>query len=227
MGSTCVSVLAFLWALKINWEAWSAIGTVAAAFLAMWLPGRAAQKEWKRQDEIREKDLARAKKEKNDVIREVTSSVARILSYRNAAIAICDADNVYGVGFLAIERINQNSRTYLEMLEILENRPELTDGAIYSAIFAKRIAQVVIEQTSVSNNGWNWNERSNVLRAYDTVAEMTEARNRKARIDAGCKPDSSVADLIGAKYKAVAEAIAASRKADSGEPIITVTDEYY
>lgn len=229
MGNACTHLIIGRWVIDVNWDAWSAIGTVLAVVVALILPQYTAMKEWARQDRLRELDLARTKKATTSVIHEVCSTVDRIVAYRKSAMALFAADNVYHLGFQAMERIHENAKTLLEMLELLKGRSELTDGALYVAVSGRRLAEAVIAQTVPPDptTGANWISRNHALALFDQLSEMVEARTIKVRRSANLKEESDSAALILAKYTNIADAITASRAADSGAPDLQATNEYY
>ena len=229
MENSFSAVVGELWNLHVNWDAWSAIGTILAAAVALFLPQRVAKREWARQDGIRVSDLERVEKAKQNVIHEVCSTVDRIVAYEKSALALFATDNVYQVGFEAIARIHENTETLLEMLELLKVRPELTDGALYVAVSSERLAKAVIAQTVAQDatTGANWNARLDALNAFEPLSSMIKVRNLKVRKFANLQNASDGAALILTKYTQLAEAIKISRTADSGAPDIRVTDEYF
>jgi hypothetical protein len=225
----------------------SAIGTIAAAVIALFLPFVSSRKEWKRQDrfrvedqkrvedewarqdKIRVADELRIKKDRTDVIHEVTSTVDRILAYRTSAIAIFSVDNVYVIGNDAIARINENTKTLFRMLELLEVRSGLTDGALYVTLSAKRLARAVIEQTTAveSRSNPDWSFKIKCLNDQEQLAAMVIKRNRKVRLYAGLTERSGKADEICEKYTSLANKIETARLADLGAPNVDITEDYY
>lgn len=215
--------------VEINWEAMSAIGTIVAAAVALFLPARTIKKEWSRQDRIRNEDMKRIENAKKSVIHEVCSTADRIIAYKKSAIALFSADNVYHVGFEAMIRIHENTKSLLEMLEILKVRTELSDGALYVAVSSIRIADAIIAQTVAPDPvyGINWITRKNALAELDSLSDMIEDRNKRVRRHAGLSETSDGANRILDKYVTLADGIKASRVADDGARNLKVTDEYY
>ena len=230
MGVTCVSVVQWLWTLSINWDAWSAVGTIGAIVVALFLPARMAKREWVRQDQIRKADIDGAKRKIADSQHEVCSAVDRVLAYREAAIALFESKPVYWVGIQAIKRINLNSSILLDLLDLLEIRPELSDGTVYSAVAAKRIAAATVDQTGhvLKNFGTNdpgWSQRIAVLSELDELASIAQKRSDGVREYYGLG-ESKSAEEIRFKYLPLSEAIKAAMTADSGEPANNLTSSY-
>jgi len=222
MGYTCANVVQWLWELSINWNAWSAIGTIAAIVVALFLPVHMAKREWARQDGIREVDAKEVQQKFIDAQHEVCSAVDRVLAYREAAIAIFDSEPVYHVGIQAIKKINLNAGILLETLDLLQHRPELSDGTVYSAVAAKRIAVATVNETEKVLVSWGtlspgWPERKAALSELDELATMTKNRADGVRENLGLV-SSNTAIAIRSKYLPLAEAIKAAIVADSGEP---------
>ena len=222
MGHTCHTIAHWVWSLSINWEAWSAIGTIGAIAVALILPVRMAKREWARQDQIRLADQNSAKQQISGYQQEVCSVVDRILAYRNAAIAIFDSEPIYNVGIQAIKRININTKILLNMLELLQNRPSLSDGSLFAAVAAKRIAEGIAEQTGyvlrdfgITDPGWP--QRYASLLAFEELASIAKLRCDGVRQHFQLGESQSAAE-IRAKYIPLAEAIIQAKIADSGEP---------
>lgn len=222
MGGTCASVVGWLWGLSINWDAWSAIGTISATIVALFLPMRMAKREWARQDNIRKADADAARQELAGMQHEVCSAVDRVLAYREAAIAIFDSKPVYHVGIQAIKRINLNGRILLDVLDILRQRPELSDGAVYSAVAAKEVVSAIVDETGKVLRNWGtvdpgWPERKAALLEFNELADMAQQRADGVRRHHGLQPSKSAAE-IRFKYLPLAEAIKVAIAGDSGEP---------
>lgn len=230
MGVTCVSVVQWIWRLSINWDAWSAVGTIGAIVVALFLPARMAKREWVRQDQIRQADIDGSMRKIADTQHEVCSAVDRVLAYREAAIALFDSKPVYWVGIQAIKRINLNSKILLNMLDLLEIRPELSDGTVYSAVAAKRIAEATVEQTDHVLKNWGtndpgWSQRNAVLSELDELASIAKKRSDGVR-EYYSLGESKSAEEIRSKYLPLSEAIKAAIAADSGEPANNLASSY-
>ena len=222
MGHTCESVATWLWSLSINWDAWSAIGTIGAIAIALILPIKMAKREWARQDQIRLADQNSTKQLIAGYQQEVCSVVDRILADRDAAIAIFDSQPVYYVGIQAIKRININARILLNMTELLEKRPSLSDGSLFSAVAAKRIAETITEETGSVLKHFGtvdpgWPQRIAALSNLEELASITKLRSDGVREYYGLVESQRAAE-IRAKYIPLAEAIRQCKIADSGEP---------
>jgi hypothetical protein len=231
VAQSCLSVANYFWSLPTNWDALSAIGTIAATLVALFLPTQLARREWARQDSIRQAEADRAEQYLSDTQQEVCSAVDRILAYREAAIAIFDSEPVYFVGIQAVRRINLNTSILQEMLAILENRPDLTDGALYSAVSAKRVAKVTVEETSKVITSWGtldpcWNQRAAVLENSKELASMAKARSDGVRNHWKLNAESVEAKKIRDKYLPLAAAIKSAKATDSGPPEFDLTLDY-
>jgi hypothetical protein len=221
----------WLWSLSINWDAVSAGATVAATIVALFLPIRMARREWTRQDQIRESDSAAVLRKLADAQREVCSAVDRVLSYREAAIALFDSAPVYSVGIEAIERINFNVGILLDTLDILKTRSGLSHGTVYAAVAATRIAEATLDETGKVLLSWGtgspgWAERKVTLSELETLAVMAKERTDGVRAHYGLEPSHS-AGRINSKYLPLAASIKAAIAADSGEPSANLSTSYY
>lgn len=216
--------------LSINWEAVSAVGTVCAIIVALFLPVQLAKREWARQDAIRQTDRDTAIEEIAGIQHQICSAVDRVLAYREAALAIFDSEPVYWVGIQAVRRININSRILLELLKLFEVRPGLTDGTAYSAVAAKQIAEATIEQTSCVLRDFgtvdcNWPQRFAALSSFDELSSMTKLRADGVRKHFGLAESQNAAE-IRLKYLPLAEAIKSAKATNSGEPVNNLASSY-
>lgn len=214
-----------------SWEAWSAIGTISATLVALFLPIRMAKREWARQDSIRQAEAHRTQQKLSDTQQEVCSAVDRVLAYREAAIAIFDSKPIYFVGVQAVRRINLNTDILLEMLFILQERPDLSDGALYSAVSARRLATALVEETGQVMSSWGtldpqWEMRKAALVDWDELASMVKARSDGVRRHWKLNAESSAAQKIRDKYLPLAEAIRTAIAADSGAPDFDLKVDY-
>ena len=230
VGCTIANFVGWVLERSINWDAWSAIGTICATLVALFLPARMAKREWVRQNSIRQEDADQARQKYTDLQQEVCSTVDRVLAYREAAIEIFDSRPVYWVGKQAIERINLNTSILIEMLEILVIRPELSDGAAYSAVAAKRIAIATKLQTEIVITSWatvdpGWSERIAALSILNDLAQMTGKRIEGVRTHFNLG-ESKGAKEIRAKYVPLATAIKEAISKESGEPANSLTEGY-
>ena len=170
-------------------DAWSAIGTFVAAGLALWLPGRSARKEWDRQDRIRAAEKAEAQAKVCDVHQEVCSTVDRIIAYYDIQTKILAAEPQFIAFDRMLDRINMQVAVLREMLGLLEKRPELSDGALFSAVGGKVIAQVVEGSTlglinTLSKNVMsevNWPAYRVNLASHRGFVDSVKARNQGVR----------------------------------------------
>lgn len=204
------------------WTALSAVATVAAVGVALLLPGLMARREWKRrdqerreewtrQDQLRAAELAERKAERTAVIHEVCSAVDQILAFREAAISLAKTKPPFLEPTQSLARISANTTTLSAMLDVLKKRPELTDGATYSAVAAQRIATIVIEQTKppYGQTMNDWINRVAALELASLEAGLVEKRVTGVRTYAELEPSVSAAK-IRAKYEAMrAEIVAA------------------
>ena len=165
-----------------------------------------------------------------DTQHEVCSAVDRVLAYRDAAIALFNSKPVYLIGIQAIKRVNLNASILLNMLGLLETRPELSDGAIYSIVAAKKIAEATVSETSKVLNCFGtsdpgWPERVANLSALDELSAMAKRRADGVRKQYSLDQSGS-AEKIRSKYIPLAEAITAALIADSGAPAYDLTQGY-
>lgn len=231
MGNTCVAVVSWLWHHPINWDAVSAVGTLIAIVVALFLPGRLARLEWGRQDRLRQEDADSERQTLVDVRHEVCSAVDRVLAYRQAAIALFDSAPPYTVGIDAITKIQLNTQILTEVLDILKGRPELSDGAVFSAVAGRKIANAVITEATHVVSNWGqgdpgWNARKAALEKLNHLAAIAQERSDlvRARHDL---PESSSAIKIRQKYLPLSAAIKEAVAADTGAPANIVADSYY
>lgn len=175
--------------------------------------------------------IPRAKK-LADTHQEICSSVDRVLAYREAAIAIFNSQPPYLIGIEAVRRINLNTGILLEMLAILLNRPDLGDGALYSAVSGKRLAVAIVDQTNHVLADWGkrdpqWHVRKDALVASEELANMVKSRNVRVRKFWKLSLESSAAKKIRKKYIPLAVAIQDAIQANSGAPQIDLSIDYF
>ena len=185
MPNTCIGALQWLSSLPIDWSAWSAVGTIVATLVALFLPAKMAKREWVRQDRIRQADADTAQQERADTQREVCSAVDSVLAYHDVAIALFGSKPVYLVGLQAIKRVNLNSAILLDVLGLFETRSDLSDGAIYSAVAAKKIAEATVMETSKVLDSFGvsdprWPERVANLSNLNELSTMAKSQIGRA-----------------------------------------------
>ena len=228
MGHWPVAVVNWLGHISINWDAASAIGTFLATAVALFLPLWITRREWERQDRLRQEDITNERQKRVDVQHEVCSAVDRVLAYRDAAIALFGSAPVYTVGIEAIAKVQLNTQFLAEVLDLFKCRTELSDGAVYSAVAARKIADAVIRETSYVVYNWGvndpgWAAREDALRKLDQLAAIAQARSDGVRNHYGL-PSSGSAMHIRQKYLPLAAAIKEAIAADSGAPANIVAD---
>lgn len=217
-------MLAKVTALPINWDAWSAIGTVSATIVALFLPKHMADREWKRQEKRRTSESAASH-------REILSAVDRVLAYREAAIALFAAEPVYRVGFDAIKKIGLNSHINADLLRLAQIRAGLSDGALYASIAALRIADditVMCDEViaTVGTRDPKWAVRAMKLRSHASLAAMAAQRSAGVRGTWGLA-DSTSAVKIRDKYLPLSEAIVSAMAVDAGGPTFDLDSTAY
>lgn len=228
---TCVAVVSWLLRLPIDWDAVSAVGTLIATAVALFLPLRLARREWARQDRLRQEDVASERQKLVDVQHEVCSAVDQVLAYREAAIALFDSAPVYTVGIDAITKVRLNTQILIEVLDLLKGRSELSDGAVFSAVAGRKIADAVIRETAyvIENGGLHepvWTERRAALERLNHLVAIAQERSDGVRRHYDL-PASGSADKVRQKYLPLAAAIKAAIVADRGAPANTVAESYY
>lgn len=231
MVTTWVVIAAWLCRPPINWEAVSAVSTFAATAVALFLPLGLGRREWKRQDRLRQQDAAAERKKLVDVRHEVCSAVDRVLAYREAAIALFDSAPVYTVGIDAIAKVRLNTQILSDVLDLLKVRPELSDGAVFSAVAGRTIADAVVRATGLVVDDWGrgdpgWTERKAALEKLDQLAAIAKERNGGVRVHHKL-PESRSAEEIRQKYLPLSAAIKEAIAADSGAPPNHVAESYY
>jgi hypothetical protein len=231
MGNTCLAVVGWLWRLSVNWDAVSAVGTLIAIVVALFLPLRQARREWARQDRLRQEDGASKRQRLVDARHEVCSAVDRVMAYREVAIALFDSAPVYTVGIDAIRRIQLNTKILVEVLDLLKGRPELSDGAVFSAVAGLKIGAAVIGETTLVLDNWGvndpaWPARKAALEKLHHLAAIAQERSDAVRAYHGLfKSDS--AGKIREKYLPLSVAIKGAIAAGSDAPENTVAESYY
>lgn len=215
----------------MNWDAVAAVGTIGATIAALFVPFYFTNREWARQDRIREADSEAVRARLAETHHEICSTVDRVLAYREAAIAIFDSEPVYHVGLQAVQRINLNSEILLEILELLEVRPDISDGVVYSAVAAKRIAALTVEETGNVLGSWGtkdprWRERIAVIEEGAALAAMAKERSDAVRNHYGLG-ESKTAAAVRDKYIPLAAAIKAARAIDGEPPVNALAGTYF
>ncbi len=137
------------------------------------------------------------------ILRETCSAVDQVVAYYRASREIT---KVLGsqLSFQTLRRIENHLATLVEMLTILSNREEITDGAMFSAITAKHLAANVLRELSdhSENTPNRWAVVHDRLLELSTHADQAADRCRGVRKHAKLKPSKS-AESIAAKYDEV------------------------
>lgn len=228
----------------------SAIATVIATVVALWLPGRAAKKEWARQDRLRIADakrdddlraaahqrdddlraaqVAQAKLDRKYVIHQGCSTVDQIVAYLHAARAMNESAPVYLEGFNGIDRIHENTLTLKEILAVMRTKPEVSDGLLFTMVNAGRLADVILGVTLPAEGGFdpNWIARVHQIDEFKPLAELTHKRNRDVREAFELQPSQS-AVAIQSKYDALAAAIVHARESQLLVDMTAVPQNHY
>lgn len=231
MGNTCLSAVKWIWHLSINWNGVSAVATLIATGIALFLPLKLSRQEWSRQNRLRQEDAASVQRQIVDVRHEVCSAVDRVLAYREATIALFDSAPVYNVGIEAIRKILANTEILAEVLNLLKERTELSDGAIFSAVAGQKIADVIIREAGNVLNEWGvsdprWLERKAALEKIGHLASITKERITGVR-KYNNLAESQSAKKILEKYLPLSAAIKGAIAEDTGEPANHIADNYY
>ncbi len=231
MGRASIEILIWLHGLSINWDAVAAVATIAATLVALFLPMYQARREWARQDQRDRKETKKEKKKLKEAAHEVCSAVDRILAYREVTIALFQTAPPYPVALQAIEHITLNTQILLDVLDLLKGRPELSDGAVFSAVAGRSIADAIVKEASPVVAGWGvdnpfWQERKARLEKLDRLAGIAQERTDGVRKHYRIKP-SGTAQQIRDKYLTLSAAMAEALATNGELPPNTVGDTYY
>lgn len=223
----------------INADWVSAIATLLATVVALWLPGRTAKKEWARQDRLiaadhqredrlRTEMIAQQKEDRKYVIHQGASTVDQILAYWHAALVIGESEPVYHEGFAAIRRLRENVLTLKEILMIMRVKPELSDGLIFTIVNADRIAEDILNATRPPQNGQSqdWIQWRHNIERNRSLVEMTQKRNNEVR--AAFQIQSSLsAQSIRNKYATLSQAIVHAKVTNGALDMTAVPQNHY
>jgi|GEM_PF-5475675 len=202
--TTCSGEVAkFFFHAPIDWEAWSALGTVGATVAALVLPIGLL---------LFERDGRR--KEIATVNHELVSAVDRILAYRLAAIAIYETEPVHQLGIDAVRRIRMHCGALLDMIRLYEQKSDLTDSATFAASSVKKIGEAVVGTAEAVIQNWGlynpgWPARKVVLDDLEEHASMVKEYTVRVRshFELG---DGQLAEGVQLKYNNVADEIRAA-----------------
>ena len=200
----------------------SAIATVAAVVVALVAPRRAQRDEWGEQNRRRAEEARDRANSRRDVIHEVCSAADQVVAYRNAVMAISAQNPVYPQAPIAAKRIASNLSTLEELLVVLVVRPELSDGSVFLAISAKRLAATVLDPTARSES-LSWDEVNRRLAALELDAAIVDRRSQEIRTHFGIDA-SRAASAIATKYTDLAEEFRRARHLDE-IPVTRPLDE--
>jgi hypothetical protein len=117
----------------VDWNAWSAIGSLAAATAAAWFGTR---------------ELRRRRSDDKAAAREICSASERASAYREVAKRILDNPIHYHPQIESLKAIRLNSHLVANSLRLLLKRSNLTDGAIAVGVAGQEIASGVCEALS-------------------------------------------------------------------------------
>ena len=210
----------------IAWDGWSALATAAATIVALAVPTSLARKEWGRQEGIREQERVDREAARTSAIREVCSAVDQILAYHEISIALAKGAFPFWLAFHAFCRIKENTLTLVDVLSILVHRPELTDGAIFSATAIKRVAKVVLENAASPQDEGNWPGRVARLESETPLANIVSRRVQGVRQQAGLTP-STAAQAIRNKYIPIVAEMARALAAQEAPNVPDIDTDHY
>ncbi|WP_147276277.1 hypothetical protein [Sphingomonas aracearum] len=166
-----------------------------------------------------------------DVRREVCSAVDQIVAYRESAIALFASEPAYEVGIEAIRKILLNVENLMDVLELLKSRPELSDGAVFTAVVGLKVGASIAAELGQVIGNWGifdpaWGARKTALERGSGLAEMAQARSNGVRTAHKLGPSRS-AIKIKKKYLPLAEAITDARLQNAGAPKYDIAGTYY
>lgn len=115
------------------------------------------------------------------------------------------------------------------MLTVLQSRSELTDGAVYSAIGGRRIADAVIPngRGPYGQTTDDWNNRVARLESVQALVDAVAKRVSGVRRHAGLSSSSSAAGEIRAKYQPIVAEIVAALAENRGPVIAPLDADHY
>lgn len=206
-------------------DAWSAGGTIAATIVALFLPLWSTKREWRRQNAIREADAASQRKAVSDLHRDLCWTVDRVIAYREAAQAVFKTGLIFLPAAHALRRIGVNCSVLESVLQELKTRPQLTDGALYSASAGETIAKAVAASAAAGVKGLGQtnqvDEKSPYfyflkLGALADIDAIAAARMAEVRSNFGIS-ESVAAKKIRDKYSALVADLRHAHETD-GKP---------
>lgn len=209
----------------IAWDGWAALATVAAVVVALVVPRKAQKQEWAEQARRHAEEAEDRANRRRDVIHEVCSAADQVVAYRLAMIAISEQNPAYVQAPTAAKRIASNLLTLEELLSVLVVRPELSDGSVFLAIAAKRLARQIFEPTSLSASV-GWEEVKRRLAASEIDAAIVRHRSEviRAHFNLGA---SRAASSISTKYDALAEEFRRARHTNDTPATLPLEEDRY
>lgn len=131
------------------------------------------------------------------VLRETCSAVDQTVAYYHASRRISAALGSQ-LSFQALRRIENHLSTLIEMLTILANRQEITDGAMFSAITAKQLAENVLGELS----GISMKTRDQWALTHDHLQDLLTHADQAADRCHGVREHAKIAPSKSAKFVA-------------------------
>src|SRR3954454_24486176 len=151
-----------------DWDAWSAIGSLAAAAAAAWFGTR---------------ELRRRRRDDKAAAREICSASERASAYREIAKRILDRPIHHHPQIESLKITRLNSHLVASSLRLLLKRPNLTDGAVAVGVAGEEIASGVSEALGFDIDAPNAGEIDQARARLERLARFsTLLGNRAARV---------------------------------------------
>lgn len=200
------------------WSAWSAVATGFAGFIALVAIFYTIYDNWRRRcDENRDKIA---------VIREVCSAVDQILAYYEISVSLATGNFAFLPAVVAIDRIKYNVTTLNQLINLLRNRVELTDGAVFIAVAIQPISEGLCRDFRKPDGDMRWPLFLSNLHTLNSAATLVAMRSALVRKHAGLKP-STTAKAIRDKYNPLIAAMGVAMQTQQAPIVPDIMADHY
>lgn len=175
---------------SIDWTAVGSVATAVAVIVALWTAGS---------------ERRRLAQEKREAVRDVCSAADRIIAYHDVTKKILQQDILYLPQIEALEHIFAHVLIQKDVIEVIIHRQELTDGAVMTALTAKKLADC-FDLTGGARGlpQGVWDARLRKLESGNLWAQIAGSKSLSVRTSFSWS-SSRAAVQIRQKYTAIAE----------------------
>ncbi|MBB3918335.1 hypothetical protein [Rhizobium fabae] len=188
-----------------------ATGTVDMGSMADWFSGVVssiaiivALSGYRLQERQRKFDRELLEKQRKAIVRDACSATDQVVAYFEMSKRILNSMGS-PLSFQAFVRIREHLLTLHELLEILSQRVELTDGAMNAAVTARRICGVLLTQLDQLDRKEHreWMDALMTIERLNTAAQLASERSSSVRRYFGLSASTAAQD-IEKKYSTLA-----------------------